>query len=88
MEAKDTVMSKDTALAISAYREQIKLLGEEAGVNLWWEELERFLIHQAEISCEAGRQEVVEWLQEENAEPDEIRDKWQAQLKVWGIKTE
>ncbi len=34
---------------------------------------------------EAGRKEVVEWLRENDGEPDYILDKWEAQLKDWGI---
>ena len=33
-----------------------------------------------------GRKEVVEWLQEEKAEPDWILDKWQAQLEKWRLR--
>ncbi len=37
-------------------------------------------------SRKAGIKEVVEWIKNHNAQPDEILDDWQAQLKVWGIE--
>jgi hypothetical protein len=30
-----------------------------------------------------GRKEVLDWIKENNAQPDEILDKWQEKLKEW-----
>ena len=64
MEAKTwegTVMSKEQALAMSNYQSQIRQYLLDGDI-LWWEEMERFLKAQDEISFKAGVKEVVEWI--------------------------
>ncbi len=90
MEAKDTVMTKDQM-------EEVKYL--EIRDNPEYHDL-RLLekrdvedkviaTKQAEISFkagqEAGRKEVVEWIESHGGSLDGYRSEWQAKLKEWGL---
>ena len=72
MEAKDTVMSKNKKKQLIVKRSHQQIVGDT--------QEEMLLEAQAEISFKAGMKEVLEWIKEHNAQPDEILDTWQAQL--------
>ena len=88
MEAKDTVMSE---------KEWLKLWysGDDKKHLKVYDDYLSGLINQAEISFEAGMKKVMEWITSEFSIDydcghflifDIDEDKWQAQLKEWGIE--
>ncbi len=83
MNAKDTVMKKEELTRINNNMPSEAKYGDV---------FEAIAERQAEISVKAGRRDVVEWIMKYRSETTRefmgftiMRDKWQAQLKAWGV---